>query len=63
MALCRITGYTNAQIRLHAFRDLSDPLDADIDEPENRDLFEGRIRSYHVEKRTNTPQVIPSGCC
>jgi len=50
-ALCRITGYTNAQIRLHAFRDLSDPQDADIDEPEKRDLFEGRIPSYHVEKR------------
>jgi diguanylate cyclase (GGDEF)-like protein/PAS domain S-box-containing protein len=50
-ALCRITGYTDAQIRVRAFRDLSDPHDADIDASENRDLLEGRVPAYHIEKR------------
>jgi len=50
-ALCRITGYTDAQIRARAFRDLSDPHDADIEAPQIRDLLEGRVPVYHVEKR------------
>jgi diguanylate cyclase (GGDEF)-like protein/PAS domain S-box-containing protein len=50
-ALCRITGYSNAQIRVRAFRDLSDPHDADVEALQNRDLLEGRIPTYHVEKR------------
>ena len=50
-ALCRITGYTDAQIRVRAFRDLSDPHDADIDVSQNRDLLEGRVPAYHIEKR------------
>lgn len=50
-ALCRITGYTNAQIRVRAFSDLSDPQDADIEAPRNQDLLEGRVPAYHVEKR------------
>jgi diguanylate cyclase (GGDEF)-like protein/PAS domain S-box-containing protein len=50
-ALCRITGYTEAQIRVRPFRDLSDPHDADIEAAQNRDLLEGRIAAYHAEKR------------
>jgi diguanylate cyclase (GGDEF)-like protein/PAS domain S-box-containing protein len=50
-ALCRITGYSNAQIRVRPFHDLADPHDADIDASENRDLLEGRVPAYHVEKR------------
>jgi PAS domain S-box-containing protein len=50
-ALCRITGYSNAQIRVRPFRDLADPHDSDIDASENRDLLEGRVPAYHVEKR------------
>ena len=50
-ALCRLTGYTYAQIRVRTFRDLSDPHDADIDASEIRDLLEGRVPAYHIEKR------------
>jgi diguanylate cyclase (GGDEF)-like protein/PAS domain S-box-containing protein len=50
-ALCRITGYTTAQIRGRAFRDLSDPQDADLETPRNQDLLQGRVPAYHVEKR------------
>jgi len=50
-ALCRITGYTNAQICARSFRDLSDPHDADVEALQNRDLLEGRVAAYQVEKR------------
>jgi diguanylate cyclase (GGDEF)-like protein/PAS domain S-box-containing protein len=50
-ALCRIVGYTNAQIGARPFRDLSELHDADIDASEARDLLEGRVAAYHVEKR------------
>ena len=50
-ALCRITGYTNAQICARSFRHLSDPHDADVEALQNRDLLEGRVAAYQVEKR------------
>jgi PAS domain S-box-containing protein len=62
-ALCRITGYTNAQIRSRAFHDLSDPQDAEIEAPRNQDLLEGRVPAFTSRSGTNTPWAIPSGCC
>jgi len=50
-ALCRITGYTEAQIRALPFRHLSDPHDADTDATEMAELLDGRTASYQIEKR------------
>jgi diguanylate cyclase (GGDEF)-like protein/PAS domain S-box-containing protein len=50
-ALCRITGYTAAQICALSFRDLSDPHDVDLDAPQKQDLLDGRVPTYQVEKR------------
>ena len=50
-ALCRITGYTAEQMCARSFRDLSDPHDVDVDAPQNRELLDGRIQTYQIEKR------------
>ena len=49
--LCQITGYAAEQLYALTFRDLSDPRDADADATQAQELLEGRVPSYHVEKR------------
>ena len=50
-AMCRITGYTADQMCAFSLRDLSDPHDADVDTHQNRELLDGRVQTYQVEKR------------
>ena len=50
-ALCRITGYSADQLCSRSFCDLSDPDDVDLDERQSREMFDGRIPTYQVEKR------------
>ena len=50
-ALCRITGYTEAQMCALPFRHLSDPHDADTDAAQMAELLDGRTASYQIEKR------------
>ena len=50
-ALCRITGYTADQLCARSFRDLSDPHDVGIDAAQHRQLFDGRVPAYQIEKR------------
>src|SRR5580765_6426061 len=50
-ALCRITGYTAAEIGARSFRDLGDPHDADLDAPQIVDLLTGHKQQYEIEKR------------
>lgn len=50
-AMCRITGYTAEQMCAFSLRGLSDPHDADVDTHQNRELLDGRVQTYQVEKR------------
>jgi diguanylate cyclase (GGDEF)-like protein/PAS domain S-box-containing protein len=50
-ALCRITGYGADQLCARSFRDLSDPDDVDLDAHQTREMFDGRIPTYQIEKR------------
>jgi diguanylate cyclase (GGDEF)-like protein/PAS domain S-box-containing protein len=50
-ALCRITGHTRADLMATTLRALTHPEDADLDADSMRELLDGRIPSYHIEKR------------
>jgi diguanylate cyclase (GGDEF)-like protein/PAS domain S-box-containing protein len=50
-ALCRITGRTWADLKATTLRALTHPEDVDLDADSRRELLEGRIPSYQVEKR------------
>jgi diguanylate cyclase (GGDEF)-like protein/PAS domain S-box-containing protein len=50
-ALCRITGYSRAELMATNFRALTHPEDVDLDEQPARDLLSGRVESYTLEKR------------
>jgi diguanylate cyclase (GGDEF)-like protein/PAS domain S-box-containing protein len=50
-ALCRLTGYTAEELLARSFRDLSDPLDVEVDAPQQLELLEGSVPTYQVEKR------------
>jgi diguanylate cyclase (GGDEF)-like protein/PAS domain S-box-containing protein len=50
-ALCRITGYTSDQICARSLRDLSNPQDVDVDAAQIRELLDGRLQTYQIEKR------------
>jgi diguanylate cyclase (GGDEF)-like protein/PAS domain S-box-containing protein len=50
-ALCRITGYTAAELRATTLRELTHPEDLDLGADELRELLAGTIRSYQIEKR------------
>jgi diguanylate cyclase (GGDEF)-like protein/PAS domain S-box-containing protein len=50
-ALCRITGHTRAALKATTLPALTHPEDVDIDADPLRELLEGRIPSYQVEKR------------
>lgn len=50
-ALCRITGHTRAAFKATTLRALTHPEDVDLDEDCLRELLDGRIPSYQIEKR------------
>jgi PAS domain S-box-containing protein len=50
-AMCRITGFTGAEVRARAFRDLSDPQDVDVDALQRVELLDGHRPTYQIEKR------------
>ncbi len=50
-ALCRITGYTRAALKATTLRALTHPEDVDLDADSLRELLDGRIPSYQIEKR------------
>jgi diguanylate cyclase (GGDEF)-like protein len=50
-ALCRITGYTRAELKATTLRALTHPEDVDLDADSLRELLYGRTPSYQVEKR------------
>ena len=50
-ALCRITGHTRAAFKATTLRTLTHPDDVDVDADSLRELLEGRIPSYQIEKR------------
>ena len=50
-ALCRITGYGAAEVYARSFHDLSDPHDVDVDVLQMRELRDGLIQKYQIEKR------------
>jgi diguanylate cyclase (GGDEF)-like protein/PAS domain S-box-containing protein len=50
-AMCRITGFTAAEVGARAFRDLSDPQDVDVDALQMVELLDGHRPTYQIEKR------------
>jgi diguanylate cyclase (GGDEF)-like protein/PAS domain S-box-containing protein len=50
-AMCRITGFTAAEVGARAFRDLSDPRDVDVDALQMVELLDGHRPTYQIEKR------------
>lgn len=50
-ALCRITGYTRAELKATTLRALTHPEDVDLDAGSLQELVDGRTPSYQIEKR------------
>jgi diguanylate cyclase (GGDEF)-like protein/PAS domain S-box-containing protein len=50
-ALCDITGYTSAELLRRPFHDITHPEDRDNDAGRRRQLLDGEISAYQVEKR------------
>ena len=50
-ALCRITGYSEGELRATTLRALTHPDDINLDVPLLRQLLDGQIPNYQVEKR------------
>ena len=50
-ALCRITGHTRADLKATTLPALTHPEDVDLDAASLRELLDGRIPSYQIEKR------------
>lgn len=50
-ALCRMLGYTEAELLGMTFVDITHPDDIDLDVPLARRLFEGDLPSYRIDKR------------
>jgi diguanylate cyclase (GGDEF)-like protein/PAS domain S-box-containing protein len=50
-ALCRITGHTESELKATSLRSLTHHDDIDLDVPLFRQLLDGEISSYQVEKR------------
>jgi diguanylate cyclase (GGDEF)-like protein/PAS domain S-box-containing protein len=50
-ALCRITGHARAAFEATTLQALTHPEDLDVDADFRRELLDGRIPSYQVEKR------------
>jgi diguanylate cyclase (GGDEF)-like protein/PAS domain S-box-containing protein len=50
-ALCRITGYAEADLKRTTLHAITLPEDVELDAGERQDLLSGKIPSYQVEKR------------
>jgi len=50
-ALCRITGYPERDLKAKTFRSLIHPEDINLDVSLSRQLLDGKVPSYQVEKR------------
>ena len=50
-ALCRITGYSEAELLARRWQDITHPDDLDADEQQAQRVEEGEIPSYSMEKR------------
>ena len=50
-ALCRITGYSECELKAKTLRSLTHPDDLDLDRPFLQQLLAGQIPSYQIEKR------------
>jgi diguanylate cyclase (GGDEF)-like protein/PAS domain S-box-containing protein len=50
-ALCRISGHTERELKAKTLQSLTHPDDLDLDAPLLRQLFDGEISNYQVEKR------------
>ena len=50
-ALCRITGHTRTDLKATTLRAMTHPEDVDLDADFLRELLDGRIPSYQIEKR------------
>jgi diguanylate cyclase len=50
-ALCRITGYTERELRLATLQSLTHPEDVDIDQSLHVQLLADQIPNYQTEKR------------
>lgn len=50
-ALCRITGYTDTDLKMTTLQAITLPEDVELDAEERADLVAGKIQSYQVEKR------------
>jgi diguanylate cyclase (GGDEF)-like protein/PAS domain S-box-containing protein len=50
-SFCRITGYSQSELRATTLRAITHPDDVDLDQTLQQQLIEGRIPSYQVEKR------------
>lgn len=49
--LCRIVGYSDHELLLKTFQDITHPDDLEIDLSNMRELVAGRVQSYTMEKR------------
>ena len=50
-ALCRITGYEERELKAKTLQSFTHPDDIEIDVPSLRQLLDGEISSYQIEKR------------
>ena len=50
-ALCRITGHEESELKAKTLRSFTHPDDIDLDVPLLRQLLDGEISSYQIEKR------------
>jgi diguanylate cyclase (GGDEF)-like protein/PAS domain S-box-containing protein len=50
-ALCRITGHTEGELKATTLRAMTHPDDVDLDTEKLRQLLDGEISSYQIEKR------------
>ncbi|MGD0950759.1 MAG: PAS domain S-box protein, partial [Candidatus Binatia bacterium] len=49
--LCDIVGYTEPELRMRTFQDITHPDDLDRDVGYMRDVLDGKIQTYSMEKR------------
>jgi PAS domain S-box-containing protein len=62
-SLCELTGYEEAELLQLTFQDITHPDDLATDLDYVRQMLEGRIRTYQMEKRYFTRTGGSSGCC
>ena len=50
-ALCEVVGYSEAELLVSTFQDITHPEDLESDLEQVRRMIAGEIRTYHIEKR------------